>query len=322
MSRLLRIEYPGALYHVMNRGVARQNIFNSEDHNFYFLELLEETHRRFQIEIHAYCLMSNHYHLLVRSVVNNLSDAIRYLNGMYSKSFNKSMKRDGPLFKGRYKAILVDTDSYFIQVSRYIHCNPVAANIAEAPEHYKWSSYQYYLDPDVKPHWLFCNATLAFFNNKISSYSAYVSEGVDEKTKMFFQSSTLVPIFGSKEFVSKIAKEIKPDNEVLGSIRLFEKTRLSISEIVKFAAKEYDLSEEELTQPHTKRHRNLRNYVIYVCARSAKKRHQAISEFFKCISRSGVSQVCHRLDTKIKLNDQIANEINKINTTLLKETQG
>lgn len=101
MSRTLRIEYPGAFYHVMNRGTARQNIFHNEENYYRFLQLLEVIHHQFQTEIHAYCLMGNHYHLLIRTWVNNLSEAIRHLNGLYAKSFNKSIKRDGPVFRGR-----------------------------------------------------------------------------------------------------------------------------------------------------------------------------------------------------------------------------
>lgn len=316
MSRSLRIEYPGAFYHVMNRGVARQHIFLNEDHYYCFLRLLEEMHRQFQIEIHAYCLMGNHYHLLIRSLVNNLSDAIRHLNGIYAKSFNKSMNRDGPLFKGRFKSILVDTESYFIQVSRYIHCNPVEANIVKIPEHYQWSSYQYFLNPDKKPHWLYRNETLSYFQNNTSLYKTYVSSGVDEHTKMFFQSkSPPLPVFGSETLVKDIVKEkeIRPNNEISGTTKIFDKTQPSITEIVDSIAKKYKIEKKKIIHPQTSEDKQLRNTVIYVCARSARKRHQAISEFFKSISRSGVSQICQRLDKKIRLNDEIAKEIEKIN---------
>lgn len=318
MSRSLRIEYPGAFFHVMNRGVARQSIFQNEVHYLYFLELLEEIHRLFQIETHAYCLMGNHYHLLIRILSNNLSEAIRHLNGLYAKLFNKTMNRDGPLFRGRFKSILVHNESYFIQVSRYIHCNPVEANIVKMPEHYKWSSYQYYLHSEQKPNWLYCNETLSYFNDKRSSYKKCVSDGIDEDTKIFFQSNSPLPIFGSETFVKHIAKENKvvPNNEITGTTNIFKIIQCSIAEIVEMIAVEHNTEVENIINPQTKNERQLRSKAIYICVRHARKTHQAISDFFKGVSRSNVSHICKRLDNKIRTNNGIVDEIMKIVTVL------
>lgn len=136
MTRALRVEYPGAWYHVMNRGAARQNVFHKlKDFNS-LLELIEEVVMRYGIEVHAYCLMSNHYHLLIRTLVTNLSRAMRHLNGLYTQRYNRSRQIDGPLFRGRFKSILVDADCYLLQLSRYIHLNPVVAMITQKPEEY------------------------------------------------------------------------------------------------------------------------------------------------------------------------------------------
>ncbi len=151
MTRPLRIEFPGAWYHVMNRGAGRQSIFNKPDDFQCFLKLISDINITYKIEIHAYCLMNNHYHLLIRTPHGMLSRSIRYLNGMYARYYNRMNKRDGGISKGRYKAILIDAENYFLQVSRYIHLNPTEAKIVKMPEKYKWSSCQYYSDPKHKP---------------------------------------------------------------------------------------------------------------------------------------------------------------------------
>ena len=104
MSRPLRVEYPGAWYHVMNRGAGRRNIFNKKAHYSMFVKLLAEIVGQFDIEIHAYCLMNNHYHLLIRTPCANLARAMRHLNGVYTQRYNRMQKTDGSLFRGRYKA--------------------------------------------------------------------------------------------------------------------------------------------------------------------------------------------------------------------------
>ena len=118
MARPLRIEYPGAWYHVMNRGAGRKKIFNATPHYELFLTLLEEVSERFGAEIHAYCLMGNHYHLLLHTPEGNLQRSMRHLNGVYTQRYNRMRGTDGPLFRGRYKAIVVDADHYLLHLSR------------------------------------------------------------------------------------------------------------------------------------------------------------------------------------------------------------
>ena len=125
MSRPLRLEFPGAWYHVMNRGLARQTVFHDSDCYGAFLDGLADANDRFNLKIHAYCLMGNHYHLLVHTPLGNLSRAMRHINGVYTQRYNRMLGRDGPLFRGRYKAILVDADRYLLSVSRYIHRNSI-----------------------------------------------------------------------------------------------------------------------------------------------------------------------------------------------------
>ena len=129
----------GAWYHVMNRGAGRKRIFRCEAHRTLFLSLLQEISKTFNIQIHAYCLLDTHYHLLVSTSQGNLSRGLRHLNGVYTQRYNRSQRTDGPLFRGRFKAIIVDADHYLLQLSHYIHLNPVKAGLKKWPEAYRWS---------------------------------------------------------------------------------------------------------------------------------------------------------------------------------------
>jgi len=129
MSRPLRIEYPGAYYHVMNRGTARQKIFLNDQDRQRFLDLLGQTCQMWGVRVYAYCLMDNHYHLLVETTDAALSRAMRHLDGIYTQRFNRAHGRDGPLFRGRYRAILIEPEEYFMAVARYIHRNPAEARV-------------------------------------------------------------------------------------------------------------------------------------------------------------------------------------------------
>jgi REP-associated tyrosine transposase len=118
MARPLRIQYPGAVYHVMNRGGDRQKIFLEKEDYEAFFKSIREIHERWRVEIFAYCLMGNHYHICLRTPEGNLSRVVRHLDGLYTQRFNRIHRRDGALFRGRYKAIVVDKDSYLAQLVR------------------------------------------------------------------------------------------------------------------------------------------------------------------------------------------------------------
>jgi len=125
----------------MNRGAGRRVIFKSDDHRRYFLNLLDVVSERFQSECHAYCLMDNHYHLMLRTPKGNLQRIMRHINGVYTQYYNREVGTDGPLFRGRYKAVLVNAHAYWSHLSRYIHRNPLDAGIVEDLENYPWSSF-------------------------------------------------------------------------------------------------------------------------------------------------------------------------------------
>ncbi|NIM00785.1 MAG: hypothetical protein GTO33_07715 [Acidobacteria bacterium] len=186
----------------MNRGAGGRSVFPTRGCGTRFLRLLGEISTTFRVEVHAYCLMANHYHLLARTPVAGLGRAMRHLDGVYTQWFNKVMKTDGPLFRGRYKAVLIGEDAYLRCVSRYIHLNPVEAQILGRPEHYEGSSYRAYLGIERAPLWLHTEETLAWFapGNLRDNYRRFVESGIDEETRSFYEAARLPPVMGSEEF--------------------------------------------------------------------------------------------------------------------------
>lgn len=142
MARPLRIEYGGALYHVTSRANARRRVFRDDEDRQSFLSTLEKVNKRYHWRCHAYCLMNNHYHLVIETLDETLSKGMRQLNGVYTQNYNRKHQRVGHLFQGRYKAILVQKESHFLEVCRYVVLNPVRAKAVRSPKEWAWSSYR------------------------------------------------------------------------------------------------------------------------------------------------------------------------------------
>lgn len=166
MSRPLRIEYPDAVYHVTSRGNAKNDIFDSDSDREAFLKILSGIVRRFNWLCHAYCLMDNHYHLLIETPEGNLSNGMRQLNGVYTQKYNWLHQKTGHVFQGRYKAILVEKDSYLLELCRYVVLNPVRAGMTEKPEQWLWSSYRFTAGMKNPPDYLTTDWILGLFNHK------------------------------------------------------------------------------------------------------------------------------------------------------------
>ena len=155
MARPLRIDYPGAWHHVMNRGARRQTVYLDDGDHFRFLCLLGKIPDRYGVTINAYALMGNHYHLLLNSQRGEISRAMQYLDGTYAQAFNREHGVDGPLFRGRFRSRLIEKGDYLRQVLCYVHQNPVAAGLVSDAADYQWSSYADFLGPNTsRPGWL------------------------------------------------------------------------------------------------------------------------------------------------------------------------
>ncbi len=211
MSRPLRIEFPGAVYHVTARGNACNDIFLNDSDRQIFLTTLNWVVGRFGWICHAYCLMDNHFHLLIETPQANLSAGMRQLNGVYTQRFNRRHQRVGHLFQGRFKAIVVEKDSYLLELCRYIVLNPVRAHRVSAADQYPWSSYLATLSLTPPPAGLTVDWILAQFAKTRSvarkRYAAFVAEGIGKAPPWSaLQGQTLL---GSDAFIKQIAPHLQ-----------------------------------------------------------------------------------------------------------------
>ena len=186
MARPLRIEYDGALYHVTSRGNERKAIFKHDGDRKMFLDMLAQVNKRFHWICHAYCLMDSHYHLVIETPDGNLSKGMRQLNGTYTQAYNKRHARVGHLFQGRFKGILVQKDSHFLEVCRYVVLNPVRAKTISHPRHYKWSSYQATAGIAYAHPSLTADEILGHFGQRRAAareeYREFIQDGIDSRS--------------------------------------------------------------------------------------------------------------------------------------------
>jgi putative transposase len=210
MSRPLRLEFPNALYHVTARGDRREAIFEDDDDRRAFLATLAEVVKRFNWLCYAYCLMDNHYHLLIQTPDSNLSKGMRQLNGVFTQISNRRHQRVGHLFQGRFKAILVDSDAYLLELARYIVLNPVRAGMKKKPESWPWSSYRASLGLVAAEAFLAVDGLLAQFAQRRSTaqvrYAQFVAEGMNAPSPWIEVKGQV--FLGSDDFVEKMQKQM------------------------------------------------------------------------------------------------------------------
>lgn len=227
MGRPLRITYSGAHYHVTSRGNEQKDVFKNRRDREQFLSYLESATTRYRAVIHAYCLMTNHYHLLLETPEGNLSEIMRHINGAYTNYFNTKRKRTGHLFQGRYKAILIEADEYLMELSRYIHLNPVRAGMTVKPEEHSWSSYNAYIGVRPKPHWLHTDVMKEHFGDG-DRYCQFVEEMLTKDYQSPLQGIVGSTLLGSEPFIQEImathldGKQIERD---VPAIRELSKSR-------------------------------------------------------------------------------------------------
>ncbi|MBE0636155.1 transposase [Candidatus Bipolaricaulota bacterium] len=206
MARPLRLEFDGAIYHITSRGNALDAIFFSDRDRDKFLEILEKIVERFGWICHAYCLMTNHYHLLIETPDANLSQGMRQLNGIYTQWINREYGRTGHVFQGRFKSILIQKESHLLEVARYVVLNPVRAGMVRNPRDWRWSSYcatagQAEVPEILSVAWLLCQFD-SDIPRAIRAYRRFVRQGYDATICNQLQNGN---ILGSADFVNQLA---------------------------------------------------------------------------------------------------------------------
>ena len=211
MSRSWRIEYEGALYHLLSRGNDGKNIFEDDRDRKVFLKTVGEMSERFEMNIYAYVLMGNHYHLMVKTERANIKKAMHWFGTTYTQRFNTRHSRKGHLFQGRYKSIIVQNDAYLLQLSCYIHRNPLRAGIVKRLADYHWSSYLAYAYGRKAPQWLQKELILSQFDSEdpYKGYREKVQRYAGEKERLW-EDLRHGLFLGSKRFVDNIRKDFLP----------------------------------------------------------------------------------------------------------------
>jgi REP element-mobilizing transposase RayT len=216
MARPLRIELPGALYHITSRGDGREDIYRTDSDRRLFLAVLGDVCERFNWWGHAYCLMGNHYHLLMETPDANLSKGMRQLNGVYTQRFNQVYGRCGHVFQGRYKAILVQKETYLKELARYIVLNPVRARMVGKAEDWPWSSFRA-TDGEARcPEWLRRDWLLSAFGateqEAVASYRCFVADGMTLPAP--WEQLRHQVFLGSEAFVERVRRQLPSDRDL------------------------------------------------------------------------------------------------------------
>jgi len=307
MSRPLRIEFPGAWYHVMNRGRRFDDVFSDKEDYSRFIDLLIEITEIWNAKIAAYCLMSNHYHVLLQTPDGNISRCMRHLNGLYTQHYNRIHGFDGQLFRGRYKSVLVSNDNHLLQLVRYIHKNPVKAGMVKEMPDYEWSSYKGYLSYSKKWEWLHKDYIFSMITPKkkgrLKPFIEFMQDDDSQKVMDLFSKKNLPSIFGSESFITRIRGKYyfsKNDYEIPESKSLAPSSDEIISEICRY----YNVSCDELLMTRRGVFNKPRNVAIYLLRNIRGDNLNDIKSIFKINAYSTVSSIIRKV-TKLKKSDRM-----------------
>ncbi|NIS62305.1 MAG: hypothetical protein GTO13_16885 [Proteobacteria bacterium] len=294
MARPLRVEYPGAFYHVISRGNGGERIFRTKSDYTKLLEYLEKATERFAVTLHTYCLMSNHYHLLIETPQPNLSTAIQWVNVSYAGYFNRRHRRTGHLFQGRFKALLIDADEYLIPLSRYIHLNPVRAAIVPNPVEHPWSSYGVFVGKAKSRDFLVTDRLLARFGRRrgeaIRAYRAFVEEVDIQSLRNPADRAAGGFILGREGFVKWVQDMFLSSRDEEREVPQLRKLRprVSLERIVQAVCEEWGCSEEQLRAKGSKRN-IARDLAVFLARDLSGKKVSDLGEFFGGISGAAIT---------------------------------
>jgi putative transposase len=307
MARPLRLEYKGAFYHVTSRGNERRKIYYSETDYRKFEEYLREAKKKYGFLLHGYVLMGNHYHLLVETPEANLGKVMHYLNGAYTIYINIKRKRSGHLFQGRYKAIVVDQDSYLLELSRYIHLNPVRAGIVQKPEDYPHSSCRTYLSSDnnnLVTRELVWQMVGAGNNNGVSQYRSFMENGLSGSLENPIKKIYAGIILGGQDFIQETLKRIRDDEREKEEVshRKQLKPACGSAQILGIVAKKCGLSVEKMLRGQGTEAKKI---AIYLMKKHTGMTNQVIGEQMGRLSYSAVTKVCQRLVGELNTNHEL-----------------
>jgi len=325
MARPLRIEYPDAIYHVISRGIRKDNIYYENKDKDKFLYKLKETKEKYNLKIFSYCLMVNHYHLLIRTPKSNLTKAMHYLNASYTNWFKAKHDIVGPIFQGRYKSILVEDESYLLTLSSYIHLNPLRAEKVEYLKDYKYNSYNEYINK-TENNLVDKNLLLSKFED-IERFKEFIYEWYehnkdwqndDNNEKELREKIYGINGFlGSKNFADRILKKYKKNNKEkkYNEYSNISNNEIKKEDIEKIMIKKFKIKKSRL---YSKSYGNdYRNMFIYLLKKYTDLKLKEIGLMFD-IKYKSVSKQAKRFEKKINKNIKLKNKYENIKKELVK----
>lgn len=320
MGRPLRIEYPGALYHVTSRENEKRRIFLQDSDRLRFLRILEEYHDRYGILIHNYILMNNHYHLIIETPRGNLLKVMHGLNGGYTGYFNRKHGRVGHLFQGRYTGILVDKDSYLLQLSRYLHLNPVVAKLVERPEQYEWSSYSSFIREGKQLGWVEYRWLLSQFGRDKKGarrrYKEFVEEGLRKKVEDPFKKVYGRVVLGGEGFRERIRGLLKGRNLTDGIVeRQRFKEFPNADDIIRAVARVFRVRVEALNG-RRQRGNQARKVAVYLVKRYSGLDNGRVGQLFGGIHYSAVSKVAATLEQELAKDQRLTKLVKAVKSQI------
>lgn len=305
----------------MNRGRRFEDVFEDGGDYRIFVDILKDASEMWHVKIAAYCLMPNHYHMLLQTPGGNVARAMRHINGVYTQRYNKKHGQDGPLFRGRYKSILVNGDSYLLQIVRYIHRNPLKAGLVDALRDYEWSSHKGYLSVSRKWAWLYKDFIYgALSNNKkewIRRYRQFVSMEDDDETTHVFEGKKWPSVWGPDGFLDWIKGryyESKADDEVPQS-RTLDPGR---EEILGAVCEYYAVDKDALYRTKRGTTNEPRNVSIYLIRRFRRDTLKEIGRQFKIEKYGSVSSIIERVKRQMQEDDGFRKRIDELSSTVTK----
>ncbi len=308
----------------MNRGRHGEAVFESKDDYHLFLDILHEAIDLFCLRISAYCLMSNHYHLLVQTPEGNLSRCMRHINGVYTQRFNIGHGLDGQLFRGRYKAILVGEDSYLLQLVRYIHKNPQRAGMVKSVELYEWSSHKGYRSKTKKWDWLHKQFVLSMISKdpsmQLKGYRAFMAEDENELFLEKLNLKKLPSVLGEQTFVRKIKGkffERKRHLEVPESKSLAPSGEMIINTV----CEHYGTDKAQLSLTRRGINNEARSTAIYLFRHLKGESLINIGKTFDICSYSTVSSIIERFKVRMHSDRKLSRKVEQLRESLMRQAQ-
>lgn len=324
MARPLRIQFPFAWYHVMNRGRGGIPVFYDNHDYTTFINILKESSELWKVNIAAYCLMSNHYHLLVQTPEANLSRAMRHISGVYTQNFNRHHKTDGPLFRGRYKSIVVDADSFLLELVRYIHRNPLRAGIVTSLDRYRWSSHHGYISNSHEWDWVYRDFVLSLFSQKRSkgqeAYAKFVARTDGKEFVDMLEQKQIPAILGDDSFIERIKTGL-PEREVNKEIPETRFLTPSGDDIRKAVCDYYSIFMQSLYNSRRGHENEPRNAAIYLTRKLRGDRLIDIGEAYRLKTYSAVSSVIERVEERMQKDTAFRTKIEEITAHILKSQE-